>query len=529
MMPSGDGGSLAPHAILPCGGPAAPQVERLRGLVARHLGLRFDDDKLGWLTQVLQRRVEAAALDAQAYLARLDAPAGASLQDLRRELALLAQDLTVVETYFFRNREQFLALQEHAVPQRLAAWPGRRSLRILSAGCASGEEPYSIAMTLQALRDELGLDLSIQAVDLNAQMIQKARSARYTAWSLRDTPPALQQRWFRPQGQELVLDASVRAAVSFEEHNLSLEDDALWQPGIYDVVFCRNVLMYFTPPTAVAVMARITRALAPGGYLFLGHAETLRGLSQDYEMCHSHGTFYYQRKPVPLVAGVAWPVHRTASAAVDAVSPGSWFQDIGLAAERIRALTAQPDAAALDMPPPAGPHGDELARALDLLGQERFAQALDLVQGLPDRVARQPDALLLHGVLLAHGGRLGEAERVCRQLLAQAACRTDAMARAGAHYVLALCREGVGDLAGAAQCDLAAIALDPAFAMPRLHRGLLAQRTGDPAAMRHELGRALALLAHEDASRLLLFGGGFQREALLALCRAGLQTCEAST
>ena len=409
MRPTGDSTLLAPPAILPGSGPAAPQVERLRGLVARHLGLRFDDDKLGWLGQVLQRRVEAAALDAEAYLARLDAPAGADLQDLRRELALLAQDLTVVETYFFRNREQFLALQEHAVPQRLAAWPGRRSLRILSAGCASGEEPYSIAMALQALRDELALDLSIQAVDLNAQMIQKARSARYTAWSLRDTPPALQQRWFRPQGQDLVLDASVRAAVSFEEHNLSREDNALWQPGIYDVVFCRNVLMYFTPTTAVAVMARITRSLAPGGYLFLGHAETLRGLSQDYELCHSHGTFYYQRKPEPPVAGVAWPVHRAASPAADPVSAGSWFQDIGLAAERIRTLTAKPDAAALDIPPAAGPHGNELALALDLLGQERFAQALDLVQGLPDPVARQPDALLLHGVLLAHAGRLGEA------------------------------------------------------------------------------------------------------------------------
>lgn len=519
--PPGDAALLAPHGAPPGEGPATPQVERFRRLVTRHLGLRFDDDKLGWLGQVLQRRMAATPLEGEAYLAQLEAPAGAGTQDPRCELAALAQELTVVETYFFRNREQFLALQEHAVPQRLAAWPGRRSLRILSAGCASGEEPYSIAITLQALRDDPAFDLSIHAVDLNPQMIQKARSARYTAWSLRDTPAALQQRWFRPQGQDLVLDDTVRAAVDFEERNLSLDDDLFWQPGRYDVVFCRNVLMYFTPPAAQAAMARLTRALAPGGYLFLGHAETMRGLSQDYELCHTHGTFYYRRLPAPKAAA-AGPVDQAiappqASPVADVVDPGTWFHDIGQATERIRVLTAAPDSATDTRP--AGLEGDVLAPALALLRQERFAQALALVQALPAPAARQPDALLLQGVLLAHGGRLDAAEQVCHQLLAIDTTN------AGAHYVLALCREGAGDLAGAAGHDQAAIALDPAFAMPRLHLGLLARRTGDPVAVRRELGHALALLAREDAARLLLFGGGFQREALLALCRAGLSAC----
>jgi chemotaxis protein methyltransferase CheR len=529
-MTPGDAALLAQHAAPPGGGPAAPQIERFRAQVARHLGLRFEDDKRGWLGEVLGRRMEAMSLDGEAYLAQLEAhaPAGTGTPDLRRELAALAHELTVTETYFFRNREQFLALQEHVVPQRLAAWPGRRSLRILSAGCASGEEPYSIAMTLHALRDNPAHEVSIQAVDLNPQMIQKARTGRYTAWSLRDTPAALQQRWFRPQGQELVLDEAVRAAVDFQERNLSLEDELFWQPGLYDVVFCRNVLMYFTPPAAQAAMARITRSLAPGGYLFLGHAETLRGLSPDYELCHTHGTFYYQRNPVLRLAAAepvrpVVPAMPPAPPPADPAQPGTWFQDIGLAAERIRVLTAAPDTATLDDTCPATPDDDVLAPALALLRHERYAQALALVQGLPAAAARQPDALLLQSVLLAHGGRLDAAEQVCHQLLALHA------AHAGAHYVLALCREGAGDLAGAAGHDHAAITLDPAFAMPRLHLGLLARRRGDWAAVRRELGHALALLAREDAARLLLFGGGFQREALLALCRAGLQACEASS
>jgi chemotaxis protein methyltransferase CheR len=519
-----DGSLLASRAAAPEGAPDGPQVERFRSLVARHLGLRFDDDKLGWLGEVLQRRMEAGPLDGEAYLARLEAATGAG-----PELAALAQELTVVETYFFRNREQFLALQEHVVPQCLAAWPGRRSLRILSAGCASGEEPYSIAMTLHALLADPAHDLSIQALDLNPQMIEKARRGRYTAWSLRDTPAVLQQRWFRPQGQELLLDESVRTAVDFQRRNLSEDDAVFWQPGLYDVVFCRNVLMYFTPPVARAVMARITRALVPGGYLFLGHAETLRGLSQDYELCHTHGTFYYRRPPAPGRTAAAEPARPRPQAlpADAAAQPGTWFEDIGLAAERIRLLTQDTgpaDAAPAPQPqrPPAG--SDPLAPVLDLLRHERFAQALELVQGLPAAAARRPDALLLQGMLLAHGGRLGEAEQACRQVLAHAAA--PAGTHAGAHHMLALCREGAGDLAGAAGHDRAAIALDPAFAMPRLHLGLLAQRTGDAAAVRRELGHAQALLAREDAARLLLFGGGFDRAALLSLCRAGLQACD---
>ena len=84
--------------------------------------------------------------------------------------------------------------------------------------------------------------------------------------------------------------------MTFQEVNLAEENAELWAPGRYDVIFCRNVLMYFTPDNAQALVARLTRSLAPGGHLFLGHAETLRGLSNDYHLRHTHGTFYYQRK-----------------------------------------------------------------------------------------------------------------------------------------------------------------------------------------------------------------------------------------
>ncbi|HEY2928566.1 CheR family methyltransferase [Piscinibacter sp.] len=493
----------------------AARVEQFRALVAHHLGLQFEEAKMGWLADVLRRRMECTGVAADPYLARL--AAGPS----RNELGALAQELTVGETYFFRNIDQFHALRECVLPDRLRAPTARRGLRVLSAGCASGEEAYSIAMTLRELLPDPSCELWIRAVDLNPAMIEKALRARYTAWALRETPPAMQQRWFRPDGRELVLDDAIRFAVTFEERNLSEDDPELWLPGAYDVVFCRNVLMYFAAQSAQALVARITRSLAPGGYLFLGHAETLRGLSQAFHLRHTHATFYYQQKDGVAPAAQATPaqadVPDVTGPALAAVVEGTdnWVEAIGKAAERVRTLTQATTGTggvAAGVPEPW-----HLGPALELFRQERFADALGLVQALPPESAHDPDVLLLHAVLLAHGGQLAKAEDACHRLLA-----LDEL-NAGAHYVLALCREGAGDRRGAADRDQAAVYLDPSFAMPRMHLGLLARRAGERETLRHEMAHALALLEREDPSRLLLFGGGFNRETLLALCRAELQ------
>jgi chemotaxis protein methyltransferase CheR len=493
------------------------RVERFRAVIARRLGLQFDDAKLGWLGDVLHRRAAAARRSDDIHLAQLEG------EGADAEFAALAEELTVPETYFFRNADQFRALQEQVLPDRLRASAARRSLSILSAGCASGEEAYSIAMALHQRVPGTAAELSIHAIDLNPAMIEKARRARYTQWSLRETPAAMQARWFRPEGHGFVLDDAVRAAVTFELRNLHLDDAAFWRPGRFDVVFCRNVLMYFTPSNARAAIARITRSLAPGGVLFLGHAETLRGLSQDFHLRHTHGTFYYQRKDSLGPEGVA-DTPATAHAAY-AAEPGAageiadqgdgWIEAIGQAAERIRLLTEPPVPTGEHRAAPAVP--GRLERALELLRQERFADALPLVQALPADSARDPDVLLLHAVLLVHRGQLQQAEAVCHRLLS-----IDGL-NAGAHYVLALCREAAGHPAAAAECDQVAVYLDPTFAMPRLHLGLLARRAGEHQAARRELEQAVALLRREDAARLLLFGGGFDRSGLLALCHAELR------
>jgi chemotaxis protein methyltransferase CheR len=157
--------------------------------------------------------------------------------------------------------------------------------------------------------------------------------------------------------------------------------------------------------------------------------------------------------------------------------------------------------------------------AIELLRREKFSEAMDLLRALPAESKTDPDAQLLIAVLLTNGGDLPEAEKVCRHVL-----NLDEL-NAGAHYLMALCREHAGDQASAVQHDQTAAYLDSAFAMPHLHLGLVAKRSADMETARRELGRALPLLDREDASRILLFGGGFTREALVEFCRAELRAC----
>jgi len=532
--------------------PGCDDLQRFRRIAAQHLGLHFDNTKAAFLGEVVSRRLDASGLPSSVYLTNLEAGRWTA------ELTALARELTVGETYFFRNIDQFHACAEVVLPERMAARSAARRLHLLSAGCATGEEAFSLAIMARRASLDSSWTYAIRAVDINAEALEKAAHGRFANWALRETPAEIQRDYFRQEGGQMVLDEAIRRAVTFEQRNLAVDDPALWRPGVYDVVFCRNVLMYFAPEQAEALVARITRSLAPGGFLFLGHAETLRGLSQRFHLCHTHGTFYYQYKeePKPVRRGFQ-PLTSGSSpsppiAAFDIVeNADTWVSAIASAAARVRELSARTGGlegvhdtspagrreGLRDAPPTDRPEGQpgtapakgqreaappsrtDLSRALDLFKAERFSEALDIVHRSSAGAEDDSDVLLLRALLLAHSHQLAAAERTCRRLLA-----IDEL-HAGAHYVLALCREGLGDRVGAAEHDQTASYLDPLFAMPRLHLGLLARRAGDRDTARRELAEAMLLLQREDASRILFFGGGFNREALITLCRAELAVC----
>ena len=513
---------------------AAADVECFRALVARRLGLYFEDSKLDFLADVLRRRMEGtrSALFSS-YQRRI-----ASSANEHEELCVLAEQLTVNETYFFRYADHFRAFAEVVVPNRIQARAHQRRLRILSAGCASGEEAYSIAILIRDQLPELASwDITIHGIDVNASMVGKALRARYSTWSLRETPADLNRKYFRPDGRDFLLDSTLKPGVTFEERNLVEEDPMFWQDDAFDVVFCRNVTMYFTVEAARSVISRIAQSLAPGGFLFLGHAETLRGVSQEFRLQHTHETFYYQRREAretTYIDDLPQPrddngFFRKSIPAM--VEPGdSWFNTIRRASERIANLTQGKSGPAVgesrgdskhasrSKAAPTPPIWDR-ALAIELLRKERFAEAMELLRALPEESKADSDTQLLLAVLLTNGGDLPEAEKVCLHVL-----KLDEL-NAGAHYLMALCREHAGDREAAVDHDRAATYLDSAFAMPHLHLGLVAKRSADTETARRELARALPLLDREDASRILLFGGGFTRKALVEFCRAELRAC----
>jgi chemotaxis protein methyltransferase CheR len=490
---------------------------QFRDIVADRFGLRFDDGRLDFLGDLLQRRADARGLSVGDYLSRVGLDAA--------ETGPLAEELTVGETYFFRDGEQFRALADAVLPELQRQGNAGRTLNILSAGCSSGEEPYTIAMLAAGLAPGAGRPISIRAVDINPAALHKARTGRYGSWALRETPPDMRQRWFAPQGREMAVSPGLKRGIRFEECNLLDADSDLWLPGSYDVVFCRNVIMYFIPAVQRAVVARIADALVPGGYLFLGHAETLRGLSDRFRLEQAHGTFFYRREPigpgrrgsVPAPSAdkprAAAPGPKVAAGAAADVNT-DWYEEILDAGRRIEVL-ARPPTALPDAPHP----GWRSEAMLELLRRERFAEALAELDRLQPEAAADPELVLLRAVLLAQGGALAEARDNCRRLLARD------VPNAGANYVLALCDEGGGDRIAALRHYALAARLDPRFAMPLVRGGMLMRRAGRLEEARRQLREAIELLEREETWRLLLFGGGFTRTALARLCAAELAAC----
>jgi chemotaxis protein methyltransferase CheR len=282
--------------------------------------------------------------------------------------------------------------------------------------------------------------------------------------------------------------------------------------------------MYFTDAQAAAVLARIARALAPGGYLFLGHADTLRGHASDLTLCHSHGAFYYQRHPT--TAPRAASADATDDLAAD-LTPGrdaGWYDDIHAATRRVHtmvdgALDQKPSPAVVSHAPALA---SELAEIRALLAQERFGEALERLERLRATCGADRDVAMLHALGLMHTGRFVDARAACTALLA-----IDATS-AGANYLLSLCSDSTGDTRDAVRLAQLAAELDPSFAMPRVHLGLLARRAGDRTIASRELTRAITLLEQEAPSRLAMYGSGFSRQALLGMCRAELAAMAAA-
>lgn len=210
-----------------------------------------------------------------------------------RPSKLLTDDIvdamTTNESLFFRDQKPFQIIKDEVFPRLSKARAGQRKLKIWSAACSSGQEPYSLAMMSKEERNMQGWTLDILASDISKEMLKKAQAGTYTQFEVqRGLPITMLVKYFKQNGDKWIIDPSMRANIKFREFNLLHDMKML---GTFDIVMCRNVLIYFDQPTKTKILEGIAKQLAPDGVLFLGGAETVLGLTKAF-------------KPVPALRGV---------------------------------------------------------------------------------------------------------------------------------------------------------------------------------------------------------------------------------
>jgi chemotaxis protein methyltransferase CheR len=252
----------------------------IRRLAMRHAGLALADHKRSLVHRRVCKRLAALGLDSfAAYCALLTGAEGAT------EMQPLINALTTNRTEFFREKHHFDHLAGTAIPRLIksAAAGGPRRLRIWSAGCSSGPEPYSIAMTLRdRMADLPRWDAKILATDIDTDILDQARRGLYRTEEIGAVPAAYRARFLEPEAgvpRQYRVAASVRSLVVFKPLNVH---DRWPMKGIFDAIFCRNVVIYFDKPTQARLFDRFADVLREDGFLYLGHSESLYRVSDRF-------------------------------------------------------------------------------------------------------------------------------------------------------------------------------------------------------------------------------------------------------
>lgn len=437
-----------------------PFFQRLKSLVIDSTGMAFYADKDEDLARIVAARLAETGLSGCArYLELISDPVLG-----RDEMDALVAELTIGETYFFRHKEQFDALRDIILPEVLARNEPHRRLRIWSAGCATGPEPYSVAIMLKRDFGPRIADwhVSIIGTDINQKFLARARDGRYDEWAFRATPDDVRRDCFVPVGKQWQIKPEYRNCVSFQYHNLirnrfpSLLDNLA---GL-DVIICRNVVIYFSRETVAQLVPCFHESLVDGGWLVMGHAEPNMELFRDFRTVTTPGAVLYQRsdRPEPVVAPPPKVV--------------------------------LPSPAPLRRPMPPKPAPRPALRRPEPPRPAPPSQGIAAIRALADQ------------------GRWAEALAACDSLIA-----ADAL-DSRAHFYRALVSEQLGDLEGCETFLRRAIYLDRHFVLPHYHLGLFLWRRDDAVGAGRSFRNVLALLRQLPDTHALEDGDSITVEQL---------------
>ncbi len=449
----------------------------IRDYLAAEAGLAFDESRRAALSAVIGDRVMATESAGVAeYLALLNSTSGAD------ERQRLLDAVTVQETRFFRNPPQIEGLRQRVLPELLRRTVGRtRPLTIWSAGCSTGEEPYTLAMMLLELSPVLARpgNVRILGTDVSAEALRAAARATYTGRSLDLMPPTVGDRWLEPRpGGALGVRDQVRRLVDLRLHNLVTEP-APFEPGEVDLVVCRNVTIYFDRPTTSRLIGGFHDVLAEGGYLLLGHSETLWQVSDAFSLMPVGDAFVYRRAD-----GAAPSAARRARSRPTAAAPAAAARRAPAAQRPQSAATTAP---AASVPVASVPVGSEsTAPGGELLADAKVAFA---------------------------DGQYDVAARVARRAIDAAPLLTEA------YLVLGQSRTSVGDDDAAVDPLRKAVYLDPAHAPAHFMLASVLARLRQHGASAVSYRAAARALELAPVGGHTAFLGGRDPRELASLCR----------
>jgi chemotaxis protein methyltransferase CheR len=270
-------------------------------LVRGHCGLHFGPETRFLLERRIERRMRELGLGSfAAYHLELRSAGGG-------ELGQLIDEITTNETYFFRERRQLSALVGEILPEALLQRRERGGgpVTVWCAGCASGEEPYTIVIMAMEAGIDPGADLRVYAADISRRMLQRARQGVYRESAFRETESSLRARYFSEKDGSWRISDDVRKHVDFLHLNL-LDRGKVALLGSLDVILCRNVLIYFDAECKRRVIATFEEKLRPGGHLLLGHSESLLNLTTSLELRHLRQDMVYRKPLAGLRASDPW-------------------------------------------------------------------------------------------------------------------------------------------------------------------------------------------------------------------------------
>jgi chemotaxis protein methyltransferase CheR len=439
--------------------PLSPALfDRIRAMLLDTAGLQFDDSKFVTLQSHLTERARLARCTTlEAYVDLISKPGQGE------EFRKFVESVTIHETSFFRNHEHFRALREQVLPDLARTRASTRRLRIWSAGCSTGEEPYSLAITCMEHPQLQGWDIHIEATDLSERVLELAQRGHYRPGALRYLEADRVARWFHKQDappavprrtgpldpvighrEVFAISDKVRQLVHFGPLNLA----RVPYPDRYkdfDLILCENVIIYLRPDVTKGVIDSFYNRLQPGGYLFLGYSETLWQISDRFELMTAPNTFYY-RRPTQELDPAAPPAARS-SGYGNTDGNGGRAGSPGTAPST---LNQSPSGRLLGTPPPttrpapparpvsgpgltptaAAPRPAPAAAEMAVVEARRLtAQALELVEAgkyaeaqaaFEAALARNPawvDALVGLAQIHANQGRLAEARAECTKAL----------------------------------------------------------------------------------------------------------------